>query len=29
VQDIRGHVGENGRVAEYQVVLKISFELKE
>ena len=29
VQDIRGHVGENGKVAEYQVVLKVSFELKE
>ena len=29
VQDIRGHVGENGKVAEYQVVIKVSFELKE
>ena len=29
VQDIRGHVGENGKVAEYQVVIKFSFELKE
>lgn len=28
VQDIRGHVGENGKVAEYQVVIKVSFELK-
>jgi len=28
VQDIRGHVGEDGKVAEYQVVLKVSFELK-
>ena len=27
VQDIRGHVGENGKVAEYQVVIKVSFEL--
>ena len=29
VQDIRGHVGEGGKVAEYQVVIKVSFELKE
>ena len=29
VEDIRGHVGENGKVAEYQVVIKVSFELKE
>ena len=29
VQDIRGHVGENGKVAEYQVVIKVAFELKE
>ena len=28
VQDIRGHVGEDGKVAEYQVVLKVAFELK-
>jgi dodecin len=29
VQDIRGHVGDDGRVSEYQVVLKVSFQLKE
>lgn len=28
VQDIRGHIGDDGKVAEYQVVLKVSFELK-
>lgn len=28
VQDIRGHVGENGTVSEYQVVLKVAFQLK-
>jgi len=28
VQDIRGHVGEDGKVAEYQVVLKVAFQLK-
>jgi flavin-binding protein dodecin len=29
VQDIRGHVGDDGKVSEYQVVLKVSFQLKE
>jgi flavin-binding protein dodecin len=29
VGDIRGHVGEDGAVKEYQVVLKVAFELKE
>jgi dodecin len=29
VGDIRGHVGEDGVVTEYQVVLKVAFELKE
>ncbi|MDW7646285.1 MAG: dodecin family protein [Desulfuromonadales bacterium] len=28
VQDIRGHVGPDGQVSEYQVVLKVAFELK-
>ena len=28
VQEIRGHIGDDGKVAEYQVVLKVSFELK-
>ena len=29
VGDIRGHVGEDGTIKEYQVVLKVAFELKE
>jgi dodecin len=29
VQDIRGHVGEDGKVTEYQVVLKVAFQLKD
>lgn len=28
VQDIRGHVTQEGTVGEYQVVLKVAFELK-
>lgn len=28
VGDIRGHIGPNGTVAEYQVVIKVAFELK-
>ncbi|WP_298269785.1 dodecin [Geobacter sp.] len=28
VQDIRGHVTEDGTVSEYQVVLKVAFQLK-
>ncbi|WP_298436690.1 dodecin [Geobacter sp.] len=28
VQDIRGHVAEDGTVSEYQVVLKVAFQLK-
>ncbi len=28
VQDIRGHIGKDGIISEYQVVLKIAFELK-
>ena len=27
VQDVRGHINEEGQVSEYQVVLKIAFEL--
>ncbi|MGK2905846.1 MAG: dodecin [Desulfuromonadales bacterium] len=27
VQEVRGHINEDGKVAEYQVVLKIAFEL--
>lgn len=27
VQEVRGHIGEGGKVSEYQVVLKIAFEL--
>ena len=26
--DIRGHIGPDGKVSEYQVVLKVAFELK-
>jgi flavin-binding protein dodecin len=29
VQDIRGHVGDDGTVTEYQVILKVAFEIKE
>ena len=29
VQDVRGHVSEDGTVVEYQVVLKVSFLLKD
>ena len=29
VQDIRGHVGDDGVVSEYQVVIKVAFQLKE
>ncbi len=28
VQNIRGHIDEDGKVSEYQVVLKIAFELE-
>ena len=28
VQEIRGHIGQDGTVSEYQVVLKVAFELK-
>ncbi|BCR03282.1 flavin and CoA sequestration protein [Desulfuromonas versatilis] len=28
VQEIRGHIGADGRVNEYQVVIKVSLELK-
>ena len=27
VQEVRGHINDDGRVSEYQVVLKIAFEL--
>ena len=29
VGDIRGHVGDDGTVKEYQVVLKVAFQLKD
>ncbi|MCM2358252.1 MAG: dodecin family protein [Geobacteraceae bacterium] len=29
VGDIRGHVAEDGKVTEYQVVLKVAFQLKD
>ena len=28
VQNVRGHIGDDGMVDEYQVVLKVAFELK-
>ena len=28
VGDIRGHVGDDGEITEYQVVLKVAFQLK-
>jgi len=28
VQEVRGHIGDDGKVNEYQVVLKVAFELK-
>ncbi len=27
VQEVRGHIGDDGKVSEYQVVLKVAFEL--
>ncbi len=28
VQDIRGHIGDDGKISEYQVIIKVAFELK-
>ena len=28
VQEVRGHIGDDGNVKEYQVVIKVAFELK-
>ena len=28
VQEMRGHVGQDGLISEYQVVIKVAFELK-
>jgi flavin-binding protein dodecin len=28
VQEVRGHIGADGKISEYQVVIKVSFELK-
>ncbi len=28
VQEVRGHIGNDGKVNEYQVVIKVAFELK-
>jgi flavin-binding protein dodecin len=28
VKEIRGHIGEDGKIAEYQVVVKVAFQLK-
>lgn len=29
VEGIRGHIGEDGKVAEYQVILKVAFHIKD
>jgi flavin-binding protein dodecin len=29
VKEIRGHIGEDGKVGEYQVLLMVAFELKD
>ena len=29
VGDIRGHVGDDGKITEYQVILKVAFQLKQ
>jgi flavin-binding protein dodecin len=28
VQEVRGHIGDDGKVNEYQVVIKVAFELR-
>jgi flavin-binding protein dodecin len=28
VQEVRGHIGDDGKVNEYQVVIKVAFDLK-
>lgn len=28
VQEIRGHIGDDGKVTEYQAIIKVAFELK-
>ena len=28
VKEVHGHIGDDGKVSEYQVVLKVAFELK-
>jgi len=28
VESIRGHIGDDGKVSEYQVVIKVAFQLK-
>ncbi len=28
VQEVRGHIGDDGKVSEYQVIIKVAFELK-
>lgn len=28
VEEVRGHIGDDGKVNEYQVVIKVAFELK-
>ena len=28
VQEVRGHISEDGKISEYQVIIKVAFELK-
>ncbi|APG27579.1 dodecin flavoprotein [Syntrophotalea acetylenivorans] len=28
VEEVRGHIGDDGKVSEYQVIIKVAFELK-
>lgn len=28
VEEVRGHIGDDGNVSEYQVIIKVAFELK-
>ncbi len=28
VQEVHGHIGKDGKVSEYQVIIKVAFELK-
>jgi flavin-binding protein dodecin len=28
VQEVRGHIGDDGKISEYQAIIKVAFELK-